>query len=116
MPTRDFPFSPRNTRQLEAGDLVAVPCEPQGWACLQVVELKRKGPGSLKSLIVGPLPWFGEAPPTDQDAEGVPVTEQGTSMSGRSTTFGGGRRQFAEHEQRPKQPKRTRVTVRSERA
>lgn len=74
---RDFPFSPKNTRQLEAEDLVAVPFEPDGWACLQVIELQRQGPGSLTSLIVGPLRWFGTAPPTGKDANGVPVTEQG---------------------------------------
>jgi hypothetical protein len=75
--TRSFPFSPRSARQLECGDLIAVPCEPSGWACLQVVDLQRRGPGARTTLIVGVLPWRGEQPPTSEAVTGVAATEQG---------------------------------------
>jgi hypothetical protein len=77
MTKRQFPFSPRTSGQLEQGDIIAVPCGGGRWACLQVVELKREGVGSRSTLMVGPLPWSGAAPPTDRDVEGLPVTEQG---------------------------------------
>lgn len=77
MPTRLLPFCPKTTRELKVGDLIGVPCEPKGWACLQVVELQREGPGSLTSLILGALPWSGSVPPTAEDVQGMQVGEQG---------------------------------------
>jgi hypothetical protein len=76
MTKRQFPFSPRTSRELDQGDIIAVPCEGGRWTCLQVVELKRAGAGSSSSLVVGPLPWSGAEPPTDRDVEGLAVTEQ----------------------------------------
>jgi hypothetical protein len=67
MSGRSFPFSPRSTRQLELGDLIAVPCEPSGSGCLQVVDLRRRGPGSLTTFVAGVLPWRGDHPPTGPD-------------------------------------------------
>jgi hypothetical protein len=69
--------SPRSTTSLEVGDLIAVPCEPSGWACLQVVDLKRKGAGARTSFVAGVLPWRGHAPPTRADVAGLAAIEQG---------------------------------------
>lgn len=77
MPGRSFPVSPRSTTSLEVGDLIAVPCEPAGWACLQVVDLKRKGAGARTSFVAGVLPWRGQAPPTRADVAGLAAIEQG---------------------------------------
>jgi hypothetical protein len=77
MPIRSFPVSPRSTASLEVGDLIAVPCEPPGWACLQVVDLKRTGAGARTSFVAGVLPWRGQAPPTRGDVAGLAATEQG---------------------------------------
>lgn len=77
MPSRSFPFSPRSTASLEVGDLIAVPCEPSGWACLQVVDVQRRGPGARTSFVAGVLPWHGDTAPTRTDVAGLAATEHG---------------------------------------
>src|SRR5262245_27110815 len=76
MPSRSFPSSPRSTMSLEVGDLIAVPCEPSGWPCLQVVDLKRIGAGARASFVAGVLPWRGQEPPTRGALAGLAATEQ----------------------------------------
>lgn len=56
--------------------MIAVPCEASGWGCLQIVDLKRSGPGSLATFIAGVLPWYGVQPPTLDDVQGLAVVEQ----------------------------------------
>lgn len=63
MSDRSFPFSPRSTATLEVGDLIAVPREPSGWACLQVADLNRRGPGARTTFVAGVLRWRGEGWP-----------------------------------------------------
>jgi hypothetical protein len=87
MTNRQFPFSPKTSRDLEQGDIIAVPCEGGRWACLQVVELKREGVGARSTFMVGPLPWSGAEPPTERDVTGLAVTEQGLT---RIELFTGG--------------------------
>jgi hypothetical protein len=74
--TRDFPFAPRSTASLEVGDLIGVPCEPSGWACLQVTDLKRSGSGSKTTFVAGVLPWRGADPPTSDSTAGLTALEQ----------------------------------------
>lgn len=74
---RSFPLSPRSTSQLEAGDIIAVPREPTGWACLVVVEVQRRGPGARSTFIAGVVDWLGESPPREQDVAELPVVAQG---------------------------------------
>lgn len=75
MAERSFPFRPRTATSLEAGDLIAVPCEPDSWACLQVVELSRQGPGARSTFLGGPLPWRGTEHPTAESVRGLAVTD-----------------------------------------
>jgi hypothetical protein len=77
MPTRTFPFIPRNTKQLELGDLIAVPIDSLGWGCLQVTDLKTEGPGSQSVFVAGVLPWRGANQPEPEDIAGLSVVEQG---------------------------------------
>lgn len=77
MTERAFPFAPRSTASLEVGDLIGVPCESSGWACLQVTDVLRHGPGSKTTFVAGVLPWRGENPPTRDSTSGLPVVEQG---------------------------------------
>lgn len=77
MPNRTFPFSPRSTASIERGDLIAVPGEASDWACLQVVDVKRDGPGSRTTFVAGVLPWRGESPPTREDVAGLTATQHG---------------------------------------
>lgn len=62
---------------LEVGDLIAVPREPSGWACLQVVDLKRQGVGARTTFVAGVLPWRGDMPPTSEDVGGLVATAHG---------------------------------------
>ena len=77
MAERSYPFRPRTARQLQRGDIIGVPCEPEGWVCLQVVDLASTGPGSLRAFVAGALPWRGEAPPTSAAVAGLGAVEQG---------------------------------------
>jgi hypothetical protein len=77
MVTRELPFVPGSTRSLELGDLIAVPCEPSGWTCLQVVDLTQEGPGARTAFVAGVLPWAGDLPPTAESVDGLAAAEQG---------------------------------------
>jgi hypothetical protein len=77
MPKRTFPFSPRSTASLEPGDLIAVPGEASEWACLQVVDVKRQGPGARTTFVAGVLPWRGQSPPTRDSIRGLAASEHG---------------------------------------
>ena len=81
MVDRTFPFLPRSARQLQQGDLIAVPCEPSGWACLQVVEVKQSGVGSVKNFVAGALPWFGEDPPTPRSVRRLAAEKVGLTRT-----------------------------------
>lgn len=77
MAGRSFPLSPRSTQSLALGGLIAVPCEPSGWACLQVIDLRRRGAGARTTFVAGVLPWRGDEPPTRQAVSGVAARELG---------------------------------------
>ena len=75
---RRYPFTPRTTRQLERGDIIGVRCEPDGWVCLQVVDLKHSGAGSLTTFVAGALLWSStESPPTAAAVTGLAAIQQG---------------------------------------
>lgn len=44
--------------------------------CLQVVELRGSGPGSMKSLVVGTLPWRGAAPQPERDVRNIAISQR----------------------------------------
>jgi hypothetical protein len=46
-----------------------------------VTDLKRSGPGALKSLVVGVIPWRGDRPPTPEDVQGLAVVVQGLTRT-----------------------------------
>lgn len=73
---RQLPLSPKTCTELQVGDLIPVHLSSGEWGCLQVTDLKRTGPGSLKSLVVGVLPWRGARRPTAADVEGLAVVVQ----------------------------------------
>jgi len=75
MPTRSYPFSPCSATALQVGDLIAVPCEPSAWGCLQVLEVTRTGPGTRSAFVAGLLPWRGPSPPTRLVVAGLAATE-----------------------------------------
>ena len=77
MPNRTFPFSPRSAASLEPGDLIAVPGEASEWGCLQVVDVRRDGPGARTTFVAGVLPWRGQSPPTREDVTGLTATQHG---------------------------------------
>lgn len=72
---RTLPFAPKSTGSLLRGDLIAVPREPSGWACLQVIDVRRSGAGARTTFVAGVLPWRGEEPPTRQAVSGLAVSE-----------------------------------------
>jgi hypothetical protein len=53
------------------------PASPSGWACLQVIDLRRSGPGARTTFVAGVLPWCGDEPPTRQAVSGLAASEQG---------------------------------------
>jgi hypothetical protein len=71
------PLSPQSVRHLRIGDLIGVPVEPAGWACLQAVDLADSGPGSRTTFIAGVIPWRGDEPPSASSVAGLAAIEQG---------------------------------------
>jgi hypothetical protein len=60
---------------LEPGDLIAVPCGAEEWACLLVVAVRREGPGSRTTFHAGVLSWRGAERPTRESTVGAPVSK-----------------------------------------
>ncbi len=77
VPDREFPLSPRSVRDLRVGDFWAVTLSDGTLGCLQVTDLRKSGPGALKSLIAGVLDWRGSSQPTHHELAGRRVLIQG---------------------------------------
>ena len=73
---RVFPFTPETTASLQPGDLIAVPLETSGYACLQVIDVRRSGPGSRSTFVAGVMPWRGDEPPSREAVSGLIAREQ----------------------------------------
>lgn len=80
---RVFPIVPTSSFNLEIGDIIPVPANGR-WACLQVTDLTRNGPGSRTIFIAGVLDWSGPEPPTPAAVETCTVLEQGLPASNSS--------------------------------
>ena len=78
---RSFPLQPRSSMELEVGDIIAVPCDPVGWACLVAVDVQRRGPGARTTFVAGVVNWYGEQPPREVDIAGLPVIAQGLTRT-----------------------------------
>lgn len=74
---RHFPLRPRSARELRVGDFWAVALPGGGFGCLQVTDLKKSGPGALKTLVAGVVDWRGPSPPVEADLAGRSILEQG---------------------------------------
>ncbi|MEU6745169.1 hypothetical protein ABZ914_02965 [Spirillospora sp. NPDC046719] len=78
MSSRNFPFTPETSRDLEIGDFWAVELPLDGlYSCFQVTELARSGPGSRAFLGAGVVDWCESTPPTVQDVTGRIVLRHG---------------------------------------
>jgi hypothetical protein len=72
---RTFPFTPRSTRELRIGDIIAVPVG-EAWGCLQVADLAESGPGSRSVFIAAVVAYDGLRSPTVETVLGRPILEQ----------------------------------------
>jgi hypothetical protein len=75
--SRSFPFVPRSSRDLFAGDYWAVPLANHRFGCAVVTDLLTSGAGSRVALIAGLLDWMGDAPPTPLHVEKSAIFAQG---------------------------------------
>ena len=67
-----YPFVPKTTSNVRAGDFWAIPLRRGGWyACGQVLYV----PEGRVKLIVGLLDWCEPGPPTAEATAGVPVLD-----------------------------------------
>lgn len=74
---RTFPIDPTSTRDLQLGDLIAVPLPEGGWGCLQVTGLRSSGPGSRTTFMAAVRAWQGESPPDAAAIDGSAFIEHG---------------------------------------
>jgi hypothetical protein len=74
---REFPLTPPSARDLHVGDFWPVTLPGGGFGCLQVIDLQKSGPGTLKTLLAGVVDWRGSSPPSEADLAGRMILEQG---------------------------------------
>lgn len=79
IPTVSFPFVPKSTKQLAAGQFWAVPLVDGRFACGRVIRLMLKQDGKVdaRRFLAGLLDWVGTQPPTSDAIAGCRTVEQG---------------------------------------
>lgn len=89
-PTITYPFVPRSTAFLLAGQFWALPLSDGSCGCGRVIELRQKEDiGSRVLFLGGVLDWHGNAPPTSDTIAGASCLDQGKVNLKAITTTGG---------------------------
>ena len=85
-----YPFRPKSTAYLKAGQFWSVPLRAGGYACGVVIARRRNGENLDKRIfLAGLLDWSGEQPPSPYDVEGRAVRERGFAHIKAITESGG---------------------------
>jgi len=88
--TRSFPFVPKSSARLVAGDYWGVPLQDGRWACGRVLQLMPRGyAGGRVGFLGGLLDWSSSNVPTGNAIAGCPVLEQGVMHVMAIQTTGG---------------------------
>jgi hypothetical protein len=77
MASRQFPFTPARTADLEVGDFWAVQLTDGRFGCYQVTDVRRSGPLSRAAFYAGIVDWTGAQPPSADDILGRDLLTQG---------------------------------------
>ena len=85
---REFPLSPRSSRDLRIGDFWSVALADGSLGCLQVIDLTSSGPGTLKTLVAGVVDWRGQSPPTTSELAGRRIIDVGLTRIEAFTKIG----------------------------
>jgi hypothetical protein len=79
MPNVTYPFAPKSTKSLIAGQFWAVPLSDGRFVAGRVIMLRKKedGKADLRGFLAGLLDWVGTQPPTSEAIAGHRTLEQG---------------------------------------
>ena len=73
-----YPFKPKSSASLRAGDFWALPLVGGQYGCGRVIALKQKtGTGSRSMLLAGLMNWVGNSLPTAAELAGRGTVAQG---------------------------------------
>jgi hypothetical protein len=85
-----YPFRPKSTAHLKAGQYWSFRLRDSGFVCGVVIALRRKvGAIDQRIFLAGLLDWVGSAPPTAREIEGIRVRERGFAHIKAITENGG---------------------------
>lgn len=85
-----YPFHPKSTGRMKAGQYWAFPLRYGGFACGVVIALRRNGEAvDRRIFLAGLLDWTGSAPPTSREIEGLGLRERGYAHIKAITENGG---------------------------
>jgi hypothetical protein len=74
----EYPFVPKSTASLVAGQLWAIPLSNGRFACGRVLQaVRERSVGSRTMFLAGLMNWCGAAPPTSESIAGSGVVAEG---------------------------------------
>jgi hypothetical protein len=75
---RQFPFTPRRSTELRAGDYSSIPLSDGRWACGRVLDHSpKRSAGSTVMFLGALLDWVGDHPPDAESIAGAVVRDVG---------------------------------------
>jgi hypothetical protein len=77
----EYPFAPKSTRSMQAGQFWAVPLLDGRFACGRVIALREQegGKPDLRMFLAGLIDWVGASPPTAESIGGCGTIGQGAA-------------------------------------
>ena len=88
-----YPFKPKSSAYLEAGQFWAIPLSDGRFACGRVLAVQREPDPYImvgtRALFAGLLDWVGDRPPDAEAIAGAPLIAQGFAHIKAITTTGG---------------------------
>ena len=89
-PAQTYPFVPKSTAKLIAGQFWGIPLRDGRWASGRVVGTdSHTGPGSRTMFVGGLMDWIGDSPPTNEMLAASRLLEVGNTHLRAITTNGG---------------------------
>jgi hypothetical protein len=92
-PAPGYPFVPKSTAYLRAGQFWAVPLSDGRFGCGRVLDVPKSGdlhvPANSRMFLAGLLDWVGSRPPSDESIAGASLIEQGFAHIKTILTTGG---------------------------
>lgn len=75
-----YPFTPKSTAYMKAGQFWPIPLSNGRFACGRVLQIAREhGQSSTKMFLAGLMDWSGSEEPVSNDLEGIRILRSGSA-------------------------------------